>query len=306
MRRGASRGANHLLRSLASFAGRCGHRLAVDVAVHRWLASDPLGLVVSPLMATEIPERPGSGSPHDEAREWLSLEDPHEHRTWLFDVTFLASAWTCIYGAGCPGIDEQPAPERELGCCTHGAYLTDDDDLAHVHSMILELDDELWQLRREPGEALWQDDDGSWRTRVVDGACVFANRTGHPAGAGCAFHLLAQRSGRRPMDTKPEICWQAPLRREDHETVTGHIYTMVREWERRDWGGPDTDLWWWCTSSSVAHVGATPVFRALGNELAAICGLEMYNALTAVLDERILRSADSERLLAHPAVRRRD
>ena len=27
-------------------------------------------------------------------REWLSYEDPSEHRTWLFDVTFLMSNWT--------------------------------------------------------------------------------------------------------------------------------------------------------------------------------------------------------------------
>lgn len=236
-----------------------------------------------------------------DTREWLSLEDPYEHRTWLFDVTFLTSSWTCIYGAGCPGIDTEPAPEFALGCCNHGAYLNGDEDLAHVRSMIDELDAELWQLHRDPAEALWQDTDGWWRTRVVDGACVFANRAGHPAGTGCAFHLLAHRSGRRPVDTKPEICWQAPLRREDHETGTGHVYTMVREWELRDWGGPVTDVSWWCTSDAQAHVGSQPVYLAMQDELTAICGLEMYEALSAELDQR---SATAQ-LLAHPVVRRR-
>ena len=83
----------------------------------------------------------GSGVDIDHQREWLSFEDPDEHRTWLFDVTFLTSNWTCIYGAGCPGIEVDPAPERQLGCCTHGAYLSDDDDLAHVRRCIEELDD---------------------------------------------------------------------------------------------------------------------------------------------------------------------
>ncbi len=242
------------------------------------------------------------GSLREDTREWLSLEDPHEHRTWLFDATFLVSAWKCIYGAGCPGIDSEPAPELALGCCSHGVYLSGEDDLKHVRHMIGELDAQTWQLRRDPDEALWQDDDGWWRSRVVSGACVFANRPDHPAGAGCAFHLLAERTGRRPMDTKPEVCWQAPLRREDHETVTGHVYTMVREWELRDWGGPETDVAWWCTSSPSAHVGTQPVFRALREELTSICGAEVYDELRLQLDERIAAG----RLLPHPAVRRRD
>lgn len=253
-------------------------------------------------MASDIGVSVDDWSPGDDAREWLSLEDPHEHRTWLFDVTFLTSAWTCIYGAGCPGIDTEPAPELALGCCSHGAYLNGDDDLAHIRSMIAELDAEIWQHYRALADALWQDGDGWWRTRVVDGACVFANRADYPAGPGCAFHALAKRTGRRPMDTKPEICWQAPIRREDHETVTGHVYTMVREWELRDWGGPDTDVSWWCTSSANAHVGSQRVFKALRDELTAICGPEIYAELCSELDDR----ADSARLLPHPAVRRRD
>ena len=236
-----------------------------------------------------------------DAREWLSLEDPDEHRTWLFDVTFLTSAWTCIFGAGCPGIDAEPAPELKLGCCSHGAYIADEHDLAHIRQMTVELDAELWQHHRDPAAALWQDNDGWWRTEIVDGACVFANRASHPAGAGCAFHLLAQRTGRRPMDTKPEICWQAPLRREDHETVTGHLYTMVREWELRDWGGPDTDVSWWCTSEHEAHVGDLPVYVALRDQLTAICGDGIYCQLRAGLDERVT----SAQVLPHPVVRRR-
>jgi len=240
----------------------------------------------------------------DRQREWLSFEDPEEHRTWLFDLTFLTSNWTCIYGAGCPGIESEPAVERQLGCCTHGAYLSDADDLEHVIHCIDELDDSTWQLRAEAeelGGPLWQDDDGWWRTRVVGGACVFQNRPDHPAGAGCAFHQLATDTGRPHMEVKPEICWQAPVRREDHETVTGHIYTMVREWERRDWGGEETDVWWWCTDESVAHVGQRPVYKEMGLELRAICGPTVYSWLEAELDERLART----QLLPHPVVRRR-
>ena len=240
----------------------------------------------------------------DEQREWISFEDPTEHRTWLFDVTFLTSNWTCIYGAGCPGTDEHPAPERQLGCCTHGAYLSDEEDRQHVERCIDELDPGTWQLHDQAGDLggpLWRDGDGWWRTRVVDGACIFQNRPDHPAGAGCAFHQLAQDTDRPHMDLKPEICWQAPLRREDHETVTGHLYTMVREWQRRDWGGEETDVWWWCTEDQQAHVGSRPVYREMARELAAICGPLVYGRLAVELDERIGRS----QLLPHPTVRRR-
>ena len=115
--------------------------------------------------------KPLTSSSHD--REWLSFEDPGEHRTWLFDITFLASNWTCIYGAGCPGIASEPAPDRQLGCCTHGAYISDAEDLEHVRNQIDRLTGDLWQYRdaaESLGGGLWQDDAGRRRTREVDGA----------------------------------------------------------------------------------------------------------------------------------------
>jgi len=75
---------------------------------------------------------------------------------------------------------------------------------------------------------------------------------------------------------------------------------MVREWELRDWGGPDTDVAWWCTSAAQAHVGSEPVFRALCDELTAICGPTIYAELRTRLDQRTA----STQLLPHPAVRR--
>lgn len=230
-------------------------------------------------------------NPKDQ-REWVSFEDPDEHRTWLFDVTFLVSRWTCIYGSGCPGIAEEPDIAGQLGCCSHGAYLSDEQDRSHVEAMISELTPTTWdqglQIQAaELGGPLWKDKDGWWRTRVTDGACIFQNRPGHPRGAGCAFHQLAETTGRRHMDTKPEICWQAPIRREDHETVTGHIYTMVREWQSRDWGGEETDVSWWCTDDPIAHVGSDALYNHMGGELEAICGPHIYSLLVRELDRRM-------------------
>ncbi|MEZ5168876.1 MAG: hypothetical protein R2695_21215 [Acidimicrobiales bacterium] len=39
----------------------------------------------------------------DDLHEWVSFRDG-DGNTWQFDVTFLTSNYTCIYGRGCPGV----------------------------------------------------------------------------------------------------------------------------------------------------------------------------------------------------------
>ena len=232
-------------------------------------------------------------------RQWVSFEDPSEERTWLFDVTFLESSWNCIFGSGCQGIEEERDPEAHRGCCSHGAYFSEEADRVRVESVAARLDEASWQLAPEAerlGGAIYCDDAGDWRTRVVDGACVFQNRPGHSAGAGCALHQLAMAEGSSPVEAKPEVCWQVPVRREDHETETGHLFTMVREWERKDWGDGGPEFGWWCTEAPEAFGGTRPTYLELAAELTAICGDEMYEALRETLDER--RSAG--RASVHP------
>ena len=123
-----------------------------------------------------------------DAHEWVSFEDPDEDRTWVFDVTFLASAWTCIFGRGCQGVLTGPAPELVLGCCSYGAHFTGDDDLARVQAAADTLTGQQWQYRgvarRRKSFAL-RESDGGWRTRLVNDACIFLNRVGFAGGAGC-------------------------------------------------------------------------------------------------------------------------
>ena len=238
----------------------------------------------------------------DQRREWFSVEDPEEERTWVFDVTFLTSRWTCIYGRGCPGIAREAAPEKAIGCCNHGAWLSDADDRGRVEQAAARLDDEQWQYRGLAARkgAIYTDRKGDLRTRRVDGACIFLNRAGFGAGAGCALHQLAQAEGRSYLETKPEVCWQAPIRREDHTTAVGHVMSMVREWRLRDWGGDPDDFGWWCTESADAHVGSEPAYVSLREELEAICGSEVYRSLARYLDRR-----GTSVFLPHPAVRHR-
>ncbi len=239
-------------------------------------------------------------------RQWISFEDPDEERTWLFDATFLESSWNCIYGNGCQGIDEHPDPDAHHGCCSHGAYFSDAADLSRVEQAVARLTPEVWQLARvadELGGPIHRDDDATegaaeWRTRLVDGACIFQNRPDHPGGPGCALHQLALATETSPVELKPEVCWQVPVRREDHETETGHLFTMVREWERKDWGDGGTEFAWWCTEAPEAHTGGQPAYVTLAEELTNICGPTIYEALRGSLDER--RSAG--RASTHPAL----
>src|SRR5436853_1609980 len=82
-----------------------------------------------------------------DAHEWLSFEDPEEERTWVFDVTFLASNWTCIFGRGCQGVLTGPAPELVQGCCSYGAHFTGVEDVARVEAVARTLTAADWQFR---------------------------------------------------------------------------------------------------------------------------------------------------------------
>ena len=49
-------------------------------------------------------------------KEWATFIDPRDGWKWEIDLTFLASAWKCIYGCGCKGIHGVPVG----GCCQDG------------------------------------------------------------------------------------------------------------------------------------------------------------------------------------------
>ena len=55
-----------------------------------------------------------------------------------------------------------------------------------------------------------------------DGPCVFLNDPDFPGGGGCALHGQALRDGRHPLEYKPDVCWQLPIRREQDWTSLGH------------------------------------------------------------------------------------
>lgn len=238
--------------------------------------------------------------------EWVSFEDPGEHRTWMFDATYLRSNHRCIYGEGCLGVLDEPTPELEQGCCSYGAHFVDDDDVQNVVRAFVRLEPRHMQHHAEatrrgflrPGD---DDDDGNptTSTRMVDGACIFLNRPGFEGGAGCALHIAALEADERPLDWKPNVCWQVPIRLEHLTDDNGHVISRLREWKRRDWGEGGDDFHWWCTETPDAFVGAEPVYRSSRDEIVELIGQEIYDLLVDVLDR------GSAVPLPHPAVRRR-
>ena len=226
-------------------------------------------------------------------REWVTLRDPaDDHRRYTFDVSFLLSDYTCIYGAGCPSVypDER---EAAIGCCLHGAYLTDEDDGdALTRTAVDELDTTLMQHHAAAVSdgVLQTDDDGEVLTRTIDDACIFLNRGGFDGGIGCALHHLANARGEHHLTYKPVVCWQVPLHRDIVEEVANDGATLethtIAAFERGHWGDGGSEFGWWCLDDDRAFVGRSPVYRSMQVELRRMVGDEVYAELAAYLDRR--------------------
>ena len=223
----------------------------------------------------------------------------------MFDVTFLTSRWTCIYGRGCQGVLTGPAEDLAQGCCSYGAHFVDAQDEAATLAYAERLTDAQWQFRdvaRQRGGPTKVSRSGEIKSRLVDGACIFLNRPGVEGGIGCALHKGALEADERPLDWKPAVCWQLPLRLEDlTDEAGGHVTSTLREWKRRDWGDGGSEFHWWCTEDPEAFVDQRPVYVTLREEIIEMVGQAIHDQLVEVLDAR----SQGGKYLPHPAVRRR-
>lgn len=251
--------------------------------------------------------------PPDFPREWFELVDPADpEHVFSLDLTWLESYWECAFGTPeCKGIS-QDLPE--IGCCIHGAFLSDDDDRENLLRTVASMPARYWQLRpagtagflsadakgstmpeAAAAEAIepwleWDELEGedgelepALKTKVVDGGCIFANRAGWATGVGCALHQWALDEGVDITAAKPEVCWQVPLNREDSwETRADGVEilrTVIGEYQRRTWGDGGEDFDWWCSGAPRCHTGARPVWQSQESELRALMGDAAYEAL---------------------------
>lgn len=225
-------------------------------------------------------------------REWISLTDADEpHERYLFDVSFLSSSYACIYGQGCPGTEGVPGDDR--GCCRFGAHFVDDEDRDRAVEMVEVLGPEYMQHHAVAAKKgiVVTDDDGGERTRKVDGACIFLNRTGWSRGAGCALHHYAVDRGEHFVNYKPEVCWLVPLRREIETDIADdgeeRVTTTITSYDRGAWGEGGSDFDWWCTTDDdSAYQGNEPVWKSMRRELEEMTSPKVYAELAAYMRGR--------------------
>ena len=239
----------------------------------------------------------------DFPRAWVEFTDPADaDQIYRCDLTWLTSNWTCIFGSGCRGI-YKTAPD--VGCCTLGAHFSDKDDEERVAEWVDRLDRATWE-KKPKGKLKRKDwtelEDGERKTKVVGDACIFHNSRGFPGGYGCALHALAINEGVHFVETKPDVCWQLPIRRTfrnvERPDGTEYLEISIGEYDRRGWGPGGHDLDWYCTGNTEAHVGAEPVYQSNATELITLMGQPAYDALAAHCEAHV-----RTRLAIHPATR---
>ncbi|HET6215080.1 MAG TPA: hypothetical protein VFE14_19605 [Micromonosporaceae bacterium] len=257
-------------------------------------------------MLVDAPDDPRSREVNlDFPREWIEFTDPADaDQVIRADLTWLLSRWTCVFGGACHGIIRGRANE---GCCSHGAFFTDDDDEKRVRGAVKKLTPETWQHYRRGFKQYTEMDtiDGknpARRTATQEaGPCVFLNDADFPGGGGCALHGQALRDGVHPLEYKPDVCWQLPIRRDQERTKrpdgTKVLLTVITEFDRRGWGSGGHDLDWWCTSSPEAHVGAKALYQEYEAELTALIGKPAYAKLAELCAARAQRGM----VAPHPA-----
>lgn len=205
---------------------------------------------------------------------------------WSFDTDFLTSGWTCVWGRGCKGIEDVANEASQWGCCSVGAQLLDEQEARLIGALGASLDPRLFEQHALASEIGVLDEDGR-HTRVLADRCVFHNSVDFAGGPGCALHLTALAEDEDPLDWKPAVCWQLPLKVDrDPEAATAHL----RPWRRHDWG-PGGDTMAWCCSSRdeapEAFTGDEPVFVSLAHELRALLGTEGYDAMADQLSQDV-------------------
>lgn len=238
------------------------------------------------------------------ARAWIEFDNPDDPEDiFRCDLTWLTSNWHCIYGAGCQGIKQS---QPNAGCCALGAHFADKADEKRVTKFVAQLTPETWQ-HYKAGQKSWVevDEDGDRKTRVHKGGCIFLNDADFPAGGGCALHHLAARTGKKITETKPDVCWQLPIRRDFgwrklEDGTRRHIIT-IEEYTRAGWGPGGHDLHWYCTSNTEAHTAAQPVYVTEKDTLVELMGAAAYKVLVKHCEARLAALTAARRAAAHRA-----
>jgi hypothetical protein len=110
------------------------------------------------------------------------------------------------------------------------------------------------------------------------------------------------------IETKPEVCWQLPMRRSyenlEYEDGKERLVVVISEYDRRGWGEGGHDFDWYCSGNTEAHNGANPVYIYAKDELVELIGQKGYDELVKICEERMAlmkASPGNLSLMLHPA-----
>jgi len=105
--------------------------------------------------------------------------------------------------------------------------------------------------------------------------------------------------------TKPDVCWQLPIRRTyDHverPDGTSLLVVGIGEYDRRGWGPGGHDLNWYCSSNTEAHVAPEPVYVTERDALVEMMGRAAYDVLVAACEVRERNRRGGTDTARHPA-----
>ena len=174
-----------------------------------------------------------------------------------------------------------PRPSSAQGCCSYGAHFVDEDDEANMLAYAERLTAgavavprrRAAQGRAHQAQQGRRDQDPP-RRRCLHLPQPPRLRRRHRLRARTA----ALEAGERPLDWKPEVCWQLPLRLEDHTDDDGprHLHParveaprLGRRRRTSSTGGAPT--------TPDAFVDRQPVYETMRDEIVEMVGQEAYD-----------------------------
>ena len=238
----------------------------------------------------------------DFAREWVEFYDPDNPEHLIAaDLTWLLSRWTCVFGT--PACQGTVAGRPDDGCCSHGAFLSDDDDRARLDDAVKQLTDEDWQFREKglgrKGYLEMDEYDGkpNLRTRKYKGACVLPEPTRIPRRHRMRSAQQGAQAGRRAVDDEARCVLAAA--HSPHSGVGGRGPTAPR-CSRRGSRSTTAAAGVRAERTCTGTAPATPtrmsaprqVWESYAPELTELLGEKAYSELAAMCKRRERFRAD--------------
>ena len=111
-----------------------------------------------------------------------------------------------------------------------------------------------------------------------------SSSTAQGSPAADALHIGAMAAGERPLDWKPNVSWQVPLRLEHSTDENGHVTSRLREWKRRDWGEGGRSSTGGARNRPRRSSGRTRVPVVAQDDIVALVGAPIYDLLVQQLE----------------------